>query len=278
MKSKFTPFLLITLFMLLAVLSASAKIYTVSKTSAFSITPSGNDTITGSGTHEIEIKSDVPNAVYTITLKDMSLVANMWASAISINNNDTTGTTMTINFMIDGVNKTSGHNHPGIQVSTGNVNVVFTSLKGGSLLSESRVENTPSWRADAGATFNASIASNLPSNIVASATLEGNSVIVEDAFSTTAAKNAFNSKPLVLTFTDLTVGVKANKPLLKLSAYTTIDGLVVDGLKTGESYRVYDITGNVVVHSHAKSSKEMIRLPHGIYVIKTNSAIIKVVN
>lgn len=244
------------------------------KSGEFDITEPGAYTITGAGNYGFGIKPTVDNAVFNITLDNMTLTAAQWGSAIFIENKEL-NYTMTINFIVKGTNASTGGNHGGIQVQKGTANIMFTTKSLGSLkLDATYSENfafTNHYNGIVQEGFlNATIDPNLDPTIVCSAKLEGNNVT-----NTVALSDAFTKKPLELTFAKTTTATHPeaiNSTLILKSINNTIQ---IEGLKMGENYSIYDMMGKSIVNAKAKNAIESVSLSKGIYIIRTSNETLK---
>ncbi len=239
------------------------KVYTLSN-GGQKITATGSCTLTGTGSNEVDIVG-ITGDVFEITLDNMSLTAGEWASAIYCKNSSPTGT-MTVKFIVKGTNLSKGGNHAGIQVGIGAVNVIFTTTSSGSLTLDANYEETYALKADVGCTLTPSI----DSNVNCAATLEGNSVT-----NAVALTDAFTKKPLVLNLSQMTTGVTADTNKSSLKIKNLNDKIQIEGLKKGESFRIYDMLGKSVFNSKAQNDTETLILSKGIYVIQTSNARVK---
>jgi len=257
MKLKFTFWSFTTLMMLFVCSTVNATDYNVSLGSAINITTPGSHTITGSGSSPVYITNTVSNAVYNITLNNMTLNAGSWASAINLTNNATSGT-MTVNFIIIGTNSSTGYNHGGIQATGGVVNIVFTTISSGTLTSNATYSDSFAFRNNGG-TMNPSV----DANVTCTATLAGTSKNLS-----TALTDAFTQKPLILTLSNTTTFTKEIKKL-DVKVYSTSAGTIIEGLQKGEMFKIFDVLGKCVVKCEAKNTAESVTLSKGIYILET---------
>jgi hypothetical protein len=266
MKKKFTSSVFAALLMLFVCNSVSAGDYSVSSGSAINITTPGSHSITGSGSSPVYITNTASNAVYNITLNNMTLNAGSWASAINLTNNATSGT-MTVNFIIVGTNSSTGYNHGGIQATGGVVNVVFTTTGSGTLTTNAVYSDSFGFRNNGG-TMNPSV----DPAATCTATLAGTSKDVA-----TALTGAFTQKPLVLSLSKTTTFTNEIKKL-DVKVYSTSNGVVIEGLQKGEMFQIFDIIGKCVVKSEAKNAIESATLSKGVYILRTEKGQIKFAN
>ena len=165
--------------------------YTLSSNS-ITISNVGSHTISGSGSGEVYIENSTPNAVFNITLDNITLTSGAWSTAIAIKNNSSGS--MTVNFIIIGNNSITAGNHGGIEVLEGTVNVIFTTNSSGNLNCSAQSDN--SFKNSGRGTFIPSLADDVCGS---TATLNGIPMNIFDALS-----GAFNQKPLILYLTKAT--------------------------------------------------------------------------
>lgn len=264
MKSNFTSFSFTTLLLLFICSSVNATDYNISSGDPIDITTPGSHTITGTGSSSIYINSSVNDAVFEITLDNMVLTAEDWASSITINNNSTGS--MTVKFIIVGTNFTQGYNHGGIQAGSGTVNVIFTTTSSGTLTSTAVWSDSFAFKNNGG-----TMLPSIDPYATCTATLEGQDISIEDAFSLTGA---FSKRPLVLSISKSTTSTN-NIKSLDLKVIKTSSGINIEGLRIGEKFKIFDVKGKCVIQNEAKNETESVILSKGIYILQTEKGIIK---
>lgn len=103
------------------------------------------------------------------------------------------------------------------------------------------------------------------------ATLEGQDISIEDAFSLTGA---FSKRPLVLSISKSTTSTN-NIKSLDLKVIKTSSGINIEGLRIGEKFKIFDVIGKCVIQNEAKNRTESVILSKGIYILQTEKGIIK---
>lgn len=255
--------------MVLASTSVFATDFNVSSGASIDISTPGNHTITGSGSSTITITGSQSGAVFNITLNNMTLTASDWASAINLSN--ASAGTMTVNFILIGVNSTTGYNHGGIQATQGSVNVVFTTNTvapgTASLTSTAVYFDSNAFRNNGGTMY-----PSIDPMVNCTALLDGASVVDNNQ----ALADAFNTKPLVLTLKKVSTANETLKSGI-LKVKDAIDGVTIEGLELGERYKVYNMAGVCVANDVAKSEVESVKLTKGIFILKTSGLQMKFV-
>ena len=233
LKSSITTFS--TILLLFICFSVSATDYSLSS-SSITISTAGSHTISGSGSGEVYIVSSTADAVFNITLDNMTLTSGEWSSAIDITNNSSG--TMTVNFIIEGTNSITAGNHGGIEVTAGTADVVFTTTTSGTLTCSAQSDYALK---NSGGTLNPSVANDL----CTSASLNGTIMSISDALS-----GAFSQKPLVLNVIKLTSASLATvitSAITPSNTSASVTGSVTcDGLQT--------VTERGIVYSESNTS------------------------